>query len=216
MKQVLYVVVDFYADAMAVRHGALQAEYADHGGTAYFAGKNSARYLVNDWILGAIASIVGQPLAPAPNTACGHFRISLAADRARADVHTDPGVDWSGVLYLNLPGQCRGGTSFYRHKRLGLDGVPPLDEARRLGFRDPDHLRSTVIAEDSLDRSRWELAMTVPMRFNRLILFRPWLWHTAAKNFGDTPETGRLIQIFFFAALRQPPATAHRNQPAAS
>jgi hypothetical protein len=112
MKQFFYVVDDFYADAMAIRRGALHAEHADHGGTAYFAGKNSARYLMNDWILSSVSAVVGQPLAPAPNTACGHFRISLAADRARADVHTDPGVDWSGVLYLNLPGQCRGGTSF--------------------------------------------------------------------------------------------------------
>jgi hypothetical protein len=73
-----------------------------------------------------------------------------------------------------------------------------------------------VIAEDSLDRSKWELAMTVPMRFNRLILFRPWLWHTAAENFGETPETGRLIQIFFFAAFRQQAAAARGGHSAAS
>jgi hypothetical protein len=208
MRQTLFIIDDFYDDPMAVRRGALQAEYPDHGGKAYYAGRNSRRYLVNDWIVGAVSRIVGYPLAVAPNMACGHFRISLASDRARSDIHTDPGVDWSGVLYLNLSEQCRGGTSFYRHKRLGLDEVP-LDQgkAKRLGFTDRDHLRSTVIAEDSCDRSRWELTMTAPMRFNRLILFRPWLWHTAAENFGENPETGRLIQVFFFEERRQTPAS---------
>jgi hypothetical protein len=208
MKQTLLIVDDFYDDPMTIRRGALLTEYPDHGGKAYFAGRNSRRYLINDGIVGAVSRLVGYPLAVAPDMACGHFRISLASDRGRSDVHTDPGVDWSGVLYLNLPGQCRGGTSFYRHRRLGLDGVP-LDqaEARRLGFSDRDHLRSTVIAEDSLDRSKWERTLTVPMRFNRLILFRPWLWHTAAENFGDSMETGRLIQVFFFVEARQAPAS---------
>jgi hypothetical protein len=205
MIQTLLVVDDFYDDPSAIRRGALQAEYPDHGGTAYFAGRNSRRYLLDDGIVGAVSRLVGHPLAAARNMACGHFRISLASDVARSDIHTDPGVDWSGVLYLNPPDQCRGGTSFYRHKELGIDGVPlRLDEVRRLGFTDRDHLRTSVIARDSLDRGRWEITMTVPMRFNRLILFRPWLWHTAAENFGDTRETGRLIQVFFFEAVRSP------------
>ena len=40
--------------------------------------------------------------------------------------------------------------------------------------------------------------MTVPMRFNRLILYRPWLWHSAGPGFGDSNETGRLIQVLSF------------------
>ncbi len=40
--------------------------------------------------------------------------------------------------------------------------------------------------------------MTVPMRFNRLILYRPWLWHSAEPGFGAGPETGRLIQVVSF------------------
>jgi len=40
--------------------------------------------------------------------------------------------------------------------------------------------------------------MTVPMRFNRCVLLRPWFWHTAGPSFGDRPENARLIQMFFF------------------
>jgi hypothetical protein len=34
-------------------------------------------------------------------------------------IHYDP-YRWTGVLYLNLPEQCRGGTGFYRHRKTGL------------------------------------------------------------------------------------------------
>jgi len=40
------------------------------------------------------------------------------------------------------------------------------------------------------------------MRFNRCILFRAWLWHSHAENFGNSMETGRLIQVFFFNTIR--------------
>ena len=37
------------------------------------------------------------------------------------------------------------------------------------------------------------------MRFNRLILFSPWLFHNAAAGFGSGPEDGRLVYLMFFA-----------------
>ena len=40
--------------------------------------------------------------------------------------------------------------------------------------------------------------MTIPMRFNRCVLFRPWFWHTSGESFGDRGENARLIQLFFF------------------
>jgi hypothetical protein len=45
--------------------------------------------------------------------------------------------------------------------------------------------------------------MTVPMRFNRLLLLRPWLWHTAGPGFGQTLEDGRLVYLMFFVRPNQ-------------
>jgi hypothetical protein len=42
--------------------------------------------------------------------------------------------------------------------------------------------------------------MRVPMRFNRLLLLRPWFWHTAGPGFGDNLDNGRLVYLMFFAA----------------
>ena len=36
--------------------------------------------------------------------------------------------------------------------------------------------------------------------FNRLVLLRPWLWHTAGPGFGDRPENARFVYLMFFAA----------------
>lgn len=59
-------------------------------------------------------------------------------------------------------------------------------------------MHEQIIQKDTLDDSKWEHTMTVPMRFNRLVLLRPWLWHTAGEAFGDSVENGRLVYLMFF------------------
>jgi hypothetical protein len=215
MLQKLIVVDDFYDDPLEVRKRALALEFPDHGGKATYAGRNSRLYLLNQQMLGMFSRLVGQPLVPARNSPTGHFRISLASDVASQEIHTDPARDWAGILYLNLPEQCSGGTSFFRHRELDLDEVPAdAGTIQRLGFKDREDMRMSLTTRDGKDRSKWELTMTVPMRFNRLILFRPWMWHSFTANFGNSLETGRLIQVFFFeVAGTRPPVEA---APAAS
>ena len=60
-----------------------------------------------------------------------------------------------------------------------------------------------IIEKDSLDDSQWQLTTHIPMRFNRLVLLRPWLWHTAGPGFGDRPENGRLVYLMFFQSARR-------------
>jgi hypothetical protein len=59
-----------------------------------------------------------------------------------------------------------------------------------------------VLERDTVDDSKWEMTMRVPMRFNRLILLRPWLWHTAGEAFGDSIRNGRLVYLMFFESAR--------------
>lgn len=41
--------------------------------------------------------------------------------------------------------------------------------------------------------------MYMPVKYNRLILFRGGrMFHRASKGFGNSPENGRLTQSFFF------------------
>ena len=56
-----------------------------------------------------------------------------------------------------------------------------------------------IIVKEGHDRSKWERTMTVPMRFNRLVLLQPHYWHTSGAGFGNSVEDGRLVYLMFFA-----------------
>lgn len=147
----------------------------------------------------AVSSLVGEALVAAPETMHGHCRLTLKADKGITGVHIDP-CDYSGILYLSLPEHCRGGTEFFRHRRTGLEAVPhDLPRIQAAGYRDINALVEDVVNKDTRSPSKWERSFVAPMRFNRLILFSPWLFHNAAPGFGDRPENGRLIQTLFFA-----------------
>ena len=91
------------------------------------------------------------------------------------------------------------GTDFFRHKRTMTDRVPMDSESlKRIGYSSYEELQHDILDKDSFDRSKWEHTMTVPMRFNRLVLLQPHYWHTSGPAFGDNVENGRLIYLMFF------------------
>jgi hypothetical protein len=46
----------------------------------------------------------------------------------------------------------------------------------------------------------WEPVIEVPMRFNRLVIFRSDFYHAVTELFGTTIDNGRLVQLFHFEA----------------
>ena len=195
----IIIVDDFFAEAQGFREAGLQLAYPEQPGTL-FPGRNSATRLEIPGLDQHVSQLTGERLRPLPPTS-GHakFRLTLASDVGRAGVHTDPGY-WSGILYLSRPEDCQGGTDFFRHKRTGTDRRPMNDqEVAALGYKTYADSEHDILGRDTLDERAWEKTMTVPMRFNRLLLLRPWLWHTAGPAFGDTPGNGRLVYLLFYA-----------------
>ena len=64
-------------------------------------------------------------------------------------------------------------------------------------------LQKEILDKDALDRSKCELSLSVPLRFNRLVLVQPHYWHTAGPRFGDSVENGRLVYVMFFNVGRR-------------
>lgn len=190
---------DFVANPHELRRQALKLGY-DGDASGNYPGVTSARALPIPGLDDFVSRAIGTPVRAAPGTLHGHCRLTLKADRGRSGVHVDPAF-YSGILYLSLPEHAAGGTDFFRHKRTGLDRVPTrADEMVSAGYGDPNDLIADVVNRDTLRPAAWEHSFTAPMRFNRLILFSPWMFHNSARGFGDTPETGRLAYLMFFAA----------------
>jgi hypothetical protein len=213
MQKSVIIADDFYDDALDVRAKALELDYPESD-EAFYAGRNSRLVLLTDGIVDMVSHLIGSHVVPSPKSAIGHFRITLKEDKPKQDIHVDPNRDWAGILYLTAPEHCQGGTSFFRHKELGIDKMPTdPEEIRKFGYRDHEHMRRSIVDDDGMDRSKWEETMTAPMRFNRLVLFRSWFWHSFTENFGDSVHDGRLIQIFFFDYASRYPQTKPELNP---
>ncbi len=199
MYQSIIVVDDFYPEPEEMRKAAIALGYPPPSPVQNHSGRNSAKRLIVQGVDDAVSGIVGQPLVGNLKTSHGLCRITLAADESRFNVHIDEDTEWAGIVFLNTPDQCRGGTDFFRHKPTGSERAPITeDELGVFGAATVQEAIAQVLEADSNDPDKWEVTMTLPMRFNRLVLFRPWLWHTAAGAFGNSDDTGRLIQLFFF------------------
>jgi hypothetical protein len=201
MLTTLLIVDDFLNNAAELRERALRLTYPEQQGA--FPGRNSLERLNIEGLDQAVSRLVGEPLKPvSPLESHAKCRLTLAKDKGRAKVHID-NSHWSGILYLSRNEDSSGGTDFFRHIRTDSDRAPVYkEELAARGYSTFDEMHADIIEKDSVDDSKWERTTHVPMRFNRHVLLRPWLWHTAGPGFGDRAENGRLVYLMFFQSGR--------------
>ena len=85
----LIVVDDFLDNAMALREAAMRLTYPEQ--QSMFPGRNSQERINVEGLSAQVSRLVNEPLMPLgfPQSH-GKFRISLASDERRANVHVDP------------------------------------------------------------------------------------------------------------------------------
>ena len=199
MHRNIIVIDDFHDNPDEVREFALNAEYPVPEKGFTYPGKNSVDGFYNQESHNKIERILDTKLQA--SNPCGYFRISLEKDSFRQDVHVDPGWDWGGVCYMNLPEQCidEGGTSFWKHNHLHWEQCPrTCEESNYYSYSNYQEAWHTTVYGSGLNRDEWTRYMLCPMKYNRLIIFRTYLWHSHNYNFGDSMENGRLVQLFFW------------------
>jgi hypothetical protein len=139
------------------------------------------------------ATRLWQPTSP-EGTTLNHNCVQLVGARESGPKpHTDSRklCKYAAVLYLspNVPPSC--GTSFFRVRmpngQLGGNVVPPphanLVEALGTRFVSPD-----LFVED----------MRVDYRFNRLLVYRADLIHSASRYWGEAMAERRMTAVFFW------------------
>jgi hypothetical protein len=186
----LRVIEDFLpeAEAQALRELALAADYEPFltPGTDSVQVRRAARMP-----LPAVMRGLGEALGRPVEAAYSGFRLDYAGEHPNTPVHFDGDVSrWAAVYYLNPPGQCRGGTAFWRHRQTGLNAVPPdatadIEMAYRIEGNHADH---------------WTLESIIGMRFNRVIVYPTNYFHSRYPigGWGTNPEDGRLVCGVFF------------------
>lgn len=192
------IIDDFLSNPHDVRRQALALDYDPKFKKGNYPGLISTRPLQIGVLNKTVSNIIGTKVKAAPNTSHGHCRLTKGGDKGRSGVHIDP-CFYSGILYLSLPEHCKGGTDFFRHRRTGLETLPS-NETQMIasGYDTMDSLVEDVVNKDTNSTTKWERTLRAPMRFNRLILFNPWLFHNAGPGFGTSSETSRLVCLLFF------------------
>jgi hypothetical protein len=195
----IQVFEDFAADAAAVRQAVVAGGFATETGPDGAAYTGISQYAVPHWFE-RIAHVVGAPIVP--RLSC--FRLNLQGELPHSWVHSDDiCAEYASVLYLNLPEQCQGGTSFWRHRALGMERLLSPPELRERGF-DVDAFHAFMTREWK-DLTFWQRTGHVPMSFNRFVTYPTCYFHSRFpfEAFGRGPDDGRLIWVCFYDKAAQ-------------
>lgn len=199
---------DFYTDAETLRSNILNLEF-DNGNIGNYPGKNSVNTYFDNNLLDFFCWATGEKIKPAKKSHCGGFRLQTADDIGKQYIHIDlPSMNttWAAVCYLSLPEHYTkedgsfidSGTKFWKHKRTGMEQMPfDTNYLKSIDINSPEDLK-VFLDTEGIDKSLWINTMSVPIKFNRLVLFRSNMWHSQGELFGSDKYNGRLIQTFFF------------------
>ena len=194
-----FIIDNFYADPYFVRNLALTQDKEEQSQGNYAGIMTNSVFFTKEHTE-VFSYIVGHPIKPSTSFN-GKFRFSKKDDTYNQDIHFDPGENncaWAGVCYLT-PDHEEDGTYFWKHLRTGLEEIPrSLQGLNEHGWKGVDDLK-VFLDTEGVDHSLWKKTLTIPYRFNRLVLFRPWMFHSPGSAFGDTLENSRLIQTFFLS-----------------
>ena len=130
--------------------------------------------------------------------------------------HVD-GAKAAGLIYLNLPDQCSGGTAFFRHRASGLECIPhslppeKMRELERQGYGSVREWLEAILRPPARPQGYitgsnedWEQIGLVEMKFNRLVLYSGQIFHSglfAEDDFGQSADQRRLTFNFFVRRL---------------
>ena len=97
--------------------------------------------------------------------------------------------DYIGVLYLSLPLSNWGefGVKFYSHKETGLDSYPTQQQIQKYNI-------TNIGKTFSQNLENWKEYGSIPVKHNRMVLFRSNLWHSYGNGFGSDLNTSMLYK----------------------
>lgn len=141
--------------------------------------------LITDETEGKISQILGNQIEVLEATN------EVLSEGQTSDVCAHLNSDWIAVIYLSLPLTSFGelGLKFYSHIKTGLEAFPTEEEMKVYGISN-DKLPEVFNSNLNL----WKKYVNIPVKYNRMVLFRSNRWHSYGKGFGDDLNTSMLYQ----------------------
>jgi len=197
----IIVVDNVYSNPDAVRQFALNTEYEEYGGKNW-PGRDSLYEHGKEELTQMCSQIVGEKLTTKPCNKCSYFRMTKENEYGTQDIHFDPnpGLVWAGLIYLTPITHSTGGTKFWKHKQTEWEFAPTQQEAAQHGIQSHEDMVNFFNIEGK-DRNKWDETDNIAFKYNRLVMFNPFLFHSNGNWFGTTNQDARLIQLLFFHGI---------------
>lgn len=179
-KKRLIIVDDFYADPDAIRNFALSLEYEED--LRWYKGLRSKQTFATPEVKKAFEEILGVEVFDFDTGYNGCFQITTAEN---PQVYHYDSQRWAAMIYLTPDAPVQSGTRLHKSRINGTRHST-----------DPDS--DSAFNGNFYDSTRFDVVDSAGNVYNRLVLMDARSFHSAGPYFGDSPETGRLIQLFFF------------------
>jgi len=151
---------------------------------------------VEEWVQEQTgAERLWQAASPDSGSLSHNYAQLVGADDSGPRPHTDSRnlCRYAAVLFLTPDAPTRAGTSFYRQRlpngRPGGNTCPP-----------PHSNLCDALGVTRLPLSAWQEDVSILNVFNRLLLYRSEMVHSATSYFGDEDLSKRMTAVFFWMA----------------
>jgi len=178
----LFVVDNFYRDPDQVRAYALSLDFQPD--LRWYKGLRTTTRWAPENLRRAFEHIIGESIQDWAGGYNGVFQITTAQD---PQVYHNDTQRWAAMIYLTPQAPISAGTRLHRSRVTGVSHLSEGQEAIDQTFQG-----------DFYDGTRFDTVADAGNVYNRLVIMDARHIHSAGTYFGNTPENGRLVHLFFF------------------
>ncbi len=196
----IVIIDDFLDNIDDFRRVANTLEYSEKSPTKKYISHSNKRVKL-PLLEERISQILQEPVSAVREK--GHGIFQLTNGHNNTDFSASIGsTTWMGVLNLNSSEQCNSQLNFLRHKASNTERAllekEDLNTLQVSNIEAANKIFSDIINQDMNTAEKWDAVMQVPITYNRLLLFRPWLWHQHVATSGSSSTTAALDYLLFF------------------
>tara|TARA_Y100001972_G_C7660063_1_gene332796 strand:+ start:792 stop:1370 length:579 start_codon:yes stop_codon:yes gene_type:complete len=184
LKKTVLVLDNFYENPMEVRKFALNQTFSED--ISWYKGLRTKEQFLFSGLKETFETRIGHNISLwEDHQYNGCFQITTSEDRQV--YHCDEN-SWAGVLYLTPGAPLHSGTRLHKSNLVNKMDQDDMSEIQS----------KTCFSYGFYDSTKFDTVDVIGNVFNRLVLFKSTIIHSAGEYFGNTKQNGRLVQLFFF------------------